>query len=108
MIFESREYRFIVSLYPSEGKSFVEPTCLDLEEINQLYRTTAREEFYVNPIVNGVLSRRSITSCASESDTRLENWQERLHEVSTRRCIRIDRAVRWVGTEIREPPIFME
>jgi hypothetical protein len=37
---------------------------------------------------------------------RLENWQQRLHEVSTRRCARIDHAVRWVGTEIREPPSF--
>jgi hypothetical protein len=37
---------------------------------------------------------------------RLENWQQRLHEVSTRRCARINRAVRWVGTEIREPPSF--
>jgi hypothetical protein len=36
----------------------------------------------------------------------LENWQQRLHEVSTRRCTRIDRTVRWVGTEIREPPSF--
>jgi hypothetical protein len=26
--------------------------------------------------------------------------------VSIRRCARIDCAVRWVGTEIREPPIF--
>jgi hypothetical protein len=37
---------------------------------------------------------------------RLENWQQRLHEVSTRRCARIDRAVRWIGIEIREPPSF--
>jgi hypothetical protein len=36
----------------------------------------------------------------------LENWQQLLHEVSTRRCARIDRAVTWVGTEIREPPSF--
>jgi hypothetical protein len=41
MIFESREYRVIASL---EGERFVEPTCLDLEEINQLYRTTAHDE----------------------------------------------------------------
>jgi hypothetical protein len=26
--------------------------------------------------------------------------------VSTRRCSRIDHTVRWVGTEIREPPSF--
>jgi hypothetical protein len=38
--FESSEYRFIAPLDPSEGEMFVEPTCLDLEEINHLYKTT--------------------------------------------------------------------
>jgi hypothetical protein len=106
MKFESGEYIVIVPIDPSKGERFVEPTCLNLEEINQLYRTTAHEEEYVKPTADGVISWRSITSCASESDIRLENWQEILHEVSTRRCIIIDRAIRWVGTEIREPPIF--
>ena len=41
MTFESREYRVIAPLDPSYGERFVEPTCLDLEEINQLYRTIA-------------------------------------------------------------------
>jgi hypothetical protein len=36
----------------------------------------------------------------------LENWHQRLHEVSTRRCARIDRAVRWIGIEIKETPSF--
>jgi hypothetical protein len=35
-----------------------------------------------------------------------ENWQQSLHEVSTRRCARIDCSVRWVGTKKREPPSF--
>jgi hypothetical protein len=56
MTFESREYRFIVPLYPSEGERFVEPTCLDLEEINKLYRTTAHEEHYVKPTEDGVVN----------------------------------------------------
>jgi len=71
-----------------------------------LYRTTGRDEDYVNPTADGVLSWQSITSCVLDSDTGLENWQQRLHEVSTRRCTRIDHAVRWVGTYIREPPSF--
>jgi hypothetical protein len=41
MTFESGEYRVIAPLDPSEGERVVEPTCLDLEEINQLYRITA-------------------------------------------------------------------
>jgi hypothetical protein len=106
MTFESGEYRVIAPLDPSEGERFVEPTCLDLEEINQLYRTTARNEDYINPTADGILNWRSINSCETDLDTSLENWQQRLHEVSTRRCARIDRAIIWVGIEIREPPSF--
>jgi hypothetical protein len=60
----------------------------------------------VNPTVYGVLSWISIMSCTSDSDTILDNWQQRLHEVSKIRCERINHVVRWVGTEIREPPSF--
>jgi hypothetical protein len=42
MTFESGEYRVISPFDPSEGERFVEATCLDLEEINQLYRTIVR------------------------------------------------------------------
>ena len=98
MTFESGEYRLIAPLDHSRGENVLEETCLDLEEINNLYRSTAWEEDYVNPTTDGVLSWRSITSCASDSNTGLHNWQKRLHEVSTRRCAIIDFIVRWVGT----------
>jgi hypothetical protein len=52
MTFDSGEYIVIAPLDPSEGERFVEPTCLDLEEINQLYRSTMQEEYYVNPIAD--------------------------------------------------------
>jgi hypothetical protein len=73
MKFELGEYKFIAPLDPLEGERFVEPTCLDLKEINQMYRTTTQEEYYVNPTIDGVLSWISITSCASDLDTCLEN-----------------------------------
>jgi hypothetical protein len=34
MTFDSREYKFVSPLDHLEGERFVEPTCLDLEEIN--------------------------------------------------------------------------
>jgi len=71
-----------------------------------MHRTTAQEEDYENPTADGVLNWKSITSCALELDTVLENWQRILHEFSTRICTRIDCVVQWVGTEIREPPSF--
>jgi hypothetical protein len=73
MTFDSGEYRVIRPLDPSEGERFIEPTFLDLEEINQLYRTTARNEDYVNQNLDEILSWQSITSCAINSDTSLEN-----------------------------------
>jgi hypothetical protein len=75
MTFQSKDYRVIAPLDPSEGERFIEPTFLDLEEIGQLYRTTARKEDYVNPTTDGVLSWCSITSCAMDLDIELENWQ---------------------------------
>jgi hypothetical protein len=107
MTFESGEYRVIAPLDPFRRRKVCR-THLSRSGGNKpvVQNHHAREEDYVNPTADGVLSWRSITSCASDSDTGLENWQQRLHEVSTRRCARIDRAVRWVGTKIREPPSF--
>ena len=64
------------------------------------------EEDYINPTVDGIISWISISSCALYYDTRLENWKQRLHELSTRICARIMCTLRWVGTEVREPPTF--
>jgi hypothetical protein len=36
----------------------------------------------------------------------MDNWQHCLHEISTRVCARMTRALRWVGIEVREPPTF--
>jgi hypothetical protein len=49
MMFESGEYRFFTPIDPSKGERFVQPTCLDLEEINQLYRTTTRRRRLCQP-----------------------------------------------------------
>ena len=73
MTFDLGEYRVIAPLDPSKAKIFLEPTYLDLEEINQMYCTTTCTKDYINPTVDGVLSWRSITSCALDSDTGLEN-----------------------------------
>jgi hypothetical protein len=73
MEFDSGEYRVIAPLDPSEGERVVEPTCLDLEEIGQLYRKIARNEDYVNVTTDEILSWWSITSCEIDTYTGLEN-----------------------------------
>ena len=56
--------------------------------------------------MDGMVRWRSISSFVSDSDTRMENWKQRLHEISTRRCARMTCALRWIDSEVREPPIF--
>jgi hypothetical protein len=53
-----------------------------------------------------MISWRRNNSYASDSDTGLENWKQRLLGICTRRCERMMHALRWVGTKVREPPSF--
>ena len=42
----------------------------------------------------------------SYSEEALENWQNIMYEVSMRRCSRLTKAVRWIGTEVSNLPTF--
>jgi hypothetical protein len=50
---------------------------------------TTQMDDYVNHIVDGVISYKSISYCASYSEEGLEHWQQIIHEVSTRGCAHI-------------------
>jgi hypothetical protein len=45
------------------------------EDVNQLYKTTACEEDYINPTPDGMLSWRSIISFASYYAIGLDIWK---------------------------------
>jgi hypothetical protein len=103
-IFEVEDLKVTASLDPTEGRRYVEPT--KRKGVDKMYNITARMEDYVNPTTDGILSWRSIISCASDLEETMENWKQRLHEVSTRKCARITHALQWIGTEIVEPPRY--
>lgn len=42
----------------------------------------------------------------SNLEVGLENWQQRLHEVSGRRLARITKTLHWIGSEVSKLPIF--
>jgi hypothetical protein len=74
--------------------------------LDNLYNMTTQMDDYVNPMTDGALSWRSISSCVSYSEEGLEHWQHRLHEVSTRRCARITRSLHWIGTKVCDLPKY--
>ena len=89
--FEYFELRVVAPIDPLEGKRYVEPVNSEGHGnyLYQLYNIMSSKEDYINPIADGNLSWWSVISCTSDSGDALENWKNRLHEVSMRRCARI-------------------
>ena len=74
--------------------------------MEHIYNITAKEEDYVNPTAKGILDWQCDSSCMTDSDDGLENWQNRLHELNGHRCARITKSLRWLGIQERTLPIF--
>ena len=74
--------------------------------MESFYQMTANQSDYINPIVEVNISWRCDSSSASDSDVGLENWQNRLYEVSARRCAFMSKSLRWIGVEIPEIPSY--
>jgi hypothetical protein len=76
------------------------------EDLDQLYIvTTGMREDYINHIVDGSVSWRSIQSRDEDSELAYDSRHQVSYEIFSRRCITI-RENRWVGTEVREHPLY--
>ena len=89
---------------PNEGRRYIEP--MKDEVVKGWDHAYNIYEDYIHPIVEGELRWRSANSVSSESDDALENWQNRMHEVSFRKCGLITQSLRHVLTEIVELPVY--
>ena len=67
---------------------------------------TMKEQDCVNPTAKGDLSWERDSSCTLDSGQELENWQNALHEVSTRRCARITKSVHCMTFEVCNLPSY--
>jgi hypothetical protein len=104
MIFEVGDLKVTTPLDPSKGKRYIEQARGN--DIDNLYNMIVRMQDYVNLTANGALSWRSISLCASNFEEGLEHWQQRMHKVSTRRCVHITRSMCWIGIELCNPPRY--
>ena len=75
-------------------------------QIDTVYQLIATKGDYVNLTDYGMVSWRCESSCISDSEVGLENWQQRLHEVSGRRLARITKTLHWIRSEVSTLPIF--
>ena len=98
----------IAPLDPSMGPRHIEPICAKEEEkdMDDLYKLIATQDDYINPTIDGTLSWRYASSCTSDSEEGLENWQNIMHEISGRQCVHLTKSLCWIGTEVCRVPVF--
>ena len=105
MVFENEGMRVIVPLDPEEGERYTEWVCEE-EDVDHIYKLTARDEDCINPTTDGVLFWEKDNECLSTSDGEIENWKNRLHDVFSLQCLRITKDFRCISSEVREFPYF--
>ena len=84
---EDDEMRVVATLDPLEGPRYVEPVFNKGhgDHLDTIYNITTLREDSVNPTADGNLTWKCESSCTLDSGEALENWQKRLHEVSSRK-----------------------
>ena len=86
------------------GRRYIEPV---RDEISRSWDHTYNiSEDYIHPIVDGELGWRNDSSASSDSDDALENWKNRMHEVSFRKCELITKCLHHIATETVKLPIY--
>ena len=104
MTFKNEDVRVISPMDPQEGRWYIEPV---RDEVGRSWEHAYNIfEDYIHPSIDGELRWHDASSTSSNSDDALENWQNRLHEVSFRKCGLITQSLRRVATETVEFPIY--
>ena len=84
MTFENQYIRVISPMDPNEGRRYIE--WVKDEVVRGWDHAYKISEYYIHPNVDGEISWCSASSASYDSDDALENWQNRLHEVSLWKC----------------------
>jgi hypothetical protein len=62
-------------------------------------------QYYINPTIDGSISWISIQLANKDLELAFDNWQQGSYEIFSRGCTMFIET-RWVGTEVREHPIY--
>jgi len=79
---------------------------MEQDVLDQCYTlTTQKWAYYINPIVDGLVSWRSIQFLGEDSYIAFDNWKHAIYEKLSRCCVNIV-ASKWIGSKIREHPFY--
>jgi hypothetical protein len=108
MKFEAHGIKLVQPLEPYVGPRYMKPknNNMEGEVLDQLYTVTiGMREDYINPTFDGSVSWTSIQSTNEDLELTFDSWKEGSYERFSRRYANL-REARWVGTKVREHPIY--
>ena len=105
MVFENNGTRVIVPLDLVEGNRYTKPVH-DEEDVVHIYKLTARDEYWIKPMVDGLLCWENDSECFFDSDGEIENWKNQLYDVSALQCLRVTKNFRCISSKVRDLPYF--
>ena len=77
-----------------------------MKEVDDLYKMTTAKDDYIDPTVDGTLSWCYASSCTSNSDQGMENWQTQMYEISGRNCVHVTKSLHQIGLEVSQIPTY--
>ena len=88
----------------NEGQRYIEP--MKDEVVRGWDHAYNIFEYYIHPTADGELGWQSTSFASFDSDDALENWKNRMHEVSFRKRGIISQSLCHVTTEVVELPTY--
>ena len=76
LMFEDSDLQVITPIDTLEGNRYIEKVDSEGQGgyLDNIYNIMSAMDYYVNPMAEGNLSWRGISSCTSDSQEALENW----------------------------------
>ena len=72
----------IVPLDPAERERYIMESVHIDEEVDHIYKLTMQDEDWINPTADAMLCWENDSDCFSDFDGEMENWKNRLHDMS--------------------------
>ena len=104
MVFEGKDFRVILPLDPSQGERYTEPIYHnDQADVKLVSPITAQDEGTAESPAAGW---ESGSSCMTDPEGELENWQHRLSELHQDSNACLTKSIRWVDSQTRHIPVY--
>ena len=108
IIFDKKSLRIVIPLDPTEGAHYAEPVHDQRsdDDLEYIYKTTTRDQDWLNPTAEGRISWEHTESCTADSYEEDKQWHNQLNGVTMLNCNLMSRSLCCITTQDQDLPIY--